>query len=178
MRYHFGTLDDDFESLGWSERKAKLCPDGFRPLWIYLLTPGFTFGYHQRVLGISNITLARHLAIAKQQQSIDPTLADAVYDNLSSITAEDGLIMALRRGTAHLPHWSRMAICEYLERLGAAYKVARLFECSATTVTNVVKLGLGSYDVLSAERRLASQQVHPPGKWRTRGGVGASASPD
>ena len=165
MLYSFGTLDDDNAAASWSIRKARLCSHGNRPLWVYLLTPGFTLGYHQHVLGVSDITLARHLAVARREQTADPTIAEAVYNNVSSITAEDGLAMALRRGTAHLTYWSRMAMCEFYGRLRTANKVAKLFRCSPTTVTNVVRLGAGSFDILSLKRRLAPQQVHPPGKW-------------
>ena len=169
MIYSLGTLDGDTSQTSWFARKAVLCQNYNRHLWIYLLTPGFTYGYHQHVLGISDITLARHLTVAKCMQTIDPTITEAVNINISSITPEDGLSMALRRGTAHLPHWSRLAICEFYGQLGTANKVAKLFRCSPTTVTNVVKLGAGSFDILSAKRKLAPQQAHPPGKWRAGG---------
>lgn len=59
-------------------------------------------------------------------------------------------------------------MCEFYGRLGSAYKVAQLFECSPTTVTNVIKLGAGSFDVLSGARQLSPQQVCPPGQWHRK----------
>lgn len=167
MIHYFGTLDEDLQSLSWSARKAACYESGSpRPLWIYLLTPGFTLGYHQHVLGISSVTLARHITIAKAEQAIDPTIHADVQTNIGSITAEDGLAMARRRGAAHLPFWSRLAICEYLERLGTANKVAKLFGCSPATVTNMRRPGAGAFDFLSVSRRLTPQQQHPAGQWR------------
>jgi hypothetical protein len=82
-----------------------------RDLWIYLLTPGFTLGYHRHVLGVSDITLAKHLNRARAALEADAALADQVRENTYSITPADGLVMA-NAGAAHLPYWSRRAICE------------------------------------------------------------------
>ena len=166
MLYSFGTLDEQTADLTWSARKALLCNPSPRPLMIYLLTPGFTLGYHQQVLGISGVTLDRHIKIAEAEQLADSTLTAAVNDNTSSITPEDGLAMAQRRGAAHLPYWSRLAICDFRARLGSANELAKLFRCSPATVTNVLTPGVGGFDFLSVQRRLSPQQECPAGQWR------------
>lgn len=175
MIHSFLTLSDAGDEFSFSERKALLCVDDRRELWIYLLTPGFTLGYHQRVLKVSDITLRRHRNDAEVAQCADPTIARSVYENVSSITPEDGLAMAQRRGTAHLPYWSRLAMCEYRGRLPTAREVARLFRCSPTTVSNATTSTGGSFDIFSAARRLSPQQVHPAGQWRPRSSMHPSS---
>lgn len=164
MLYSFGTLDPAMRQ-STARLKAIQCPADRRHLWIYLLTPGFTLGYHQHVLQTSDVTLNRHRAIALAEQRSDPSIGAEVFANIASISAEDGLAMALRRGTAHLPYWSRLAICEFRERLGSAVKVAELFRCSPATVTNAMTPGTGRFELFTGERRLCPQQQRPPGQW-------------
>ena len=168
MNFHFNTLNDDITCLSqsWASRKALLCRDGYYPLWVHLLTPGFTNGYHQQVLSISGVTVATFLARARAAQGTDPSITDAVAANVVSISPYDGLLMAQRRGSAHLPLWSRLALCHYYRELGSANKVAELFSISPATAHNVLKHGAGGFDLLSSERRLAPQQLSPSGQWQ------------
>jgi hypothetical protein len=136
-----------------------------RLLWIYLLTPGFTLGYHRQVLGVSDITLAKHLRRAQAAALSDPTIADDVRCNTDSITPADGLLMAQRRGSTHLPVWSRRAIGEWRRSNMKIDEIAELFCCTAATVRNP----------FSGERRLSTSQMLPVGRWQN--GLALSSIP-
>jgi hypothetical protein len=131
-------------------------------LAVYLLTPGFGTAYHQQVLGVSNATLWKYTQWARELARQDPALSEGVADNVASITCDDGLLMAQRRGTAHLPFWSRLAICEYLQVLDDAAKIARMFRCSKRTLYNVRTGQSLNYDLLTGVRRPNSTQLRPP----------------
>lgn len=157
MLYHFNTL------CGGSKR---LCQDP--ELAIYLLTPGFTRGYHKNVFKVSDTTITKYLAWSRELAIADPLIADLVSDNAASITAEDSLKMARMRGRAQLTWWSRLAIAEFAYRLGDTGEAARLFSCSRRTVQLVLKGWQTGYDPISGERRLSRTQASPPGMWRSR----------
>ena len=133
-----------------------------RELAIYLLTPGFSNAYHQHTLSVSNATIWKYMHWAQFVAVDDPSYAAAVDANLASITCDDGLRMAKRRGGAHMPFWSRLAICEYLQIHGNTSRVAQMFLCSTRTVNNVVAGRYFGYEPLSAARKLSSSQEFPP----------------
>lgn len=161
MDFHAGTLDEHPPAPAIRHKRS-------RNLAIYLLTPGFSTSYHAYVLGVSGITVSKHLAWSKALALADPTILAEVDGNCASITPEDGLKMAQRRGPAHLPWWSRLAIAEFAIRLTTS-DVASLFRCSRRTVQLVLTRGVLSYDPFTGTRRLSPSQVSPPGKWPSRG---------
>jgi hypothetical protein len=159
MLYHAGTLDDGhIPKRGKHHRRT-------RELAIYLLTPGFSTAYHSRTLGMSANTIRKHLAWSRDFEDADPSIEDDVAANIGSITAEDGLKMAQRRGAAHLTWWSRMAIAEFASRGIATGDVAAMFRCSRRTVQLVQSRACLSYDLFSGARRLSSTQLAPTGRW-------------
>lgn len=168
MLFHYGTLDE----IRTGARRRRLKPS--RDLAVYLLTPGFSRAYHQRALGVSDTTIAKYVEWSRDLAAGDPTIFDRVSDNAASITAEDGLKMAQRRGAAHLPWWSRLAIAEFVQRLGSTSEVASLFHCSRRTVQLALKNSPASYEPLSGERRLSQTQASPPGKWSSRRGISST----
>jgi hypothetical protein len=159
MLYHFGTLDDDP-----SRRPLERC-DG---LGIFLLTPGLSRAFHANILGVSDTTIAKYVDWSRAHAEINPSIFERVRDNTDSISAEDGLKMAQRRGRAHLAWWSRLAIAEYAHRCGDTDKVARLFNCSRRTVQLALKRPPLAYDPLTGERKLSRSQLSPPGMWERR----------
>ena len=136
-----------------------------RSLAIYLLTPGFSRSYHQQVLGVSDTTVAKYMSWSRKLAERDEEVLEAARANAASITAEDGLKMAQRRQRAHMPWWSRLAIVEFVERLGNTTEVALLFRCSPRTVQLGLKSSPIAYDLLTGERRLSRTQSKPPGMW-------------
>jgi hypothetical protein len=159
MLYHFGTLDERTTS----RLDRRLRPT--RGLAIYLLTTGFSRAYHQQVLCVSDTTIAKYMKWSRQLAEHDGEILDAARANAASITAEDGLKMAQRRRRAHMPWWSRLAIADFVERLGSTTQVASLFRCSRRTVQLVVKASPIAYDLLTGERCLSRTQARPPGMW-------------
>ncbi len=162
MLFHFGTLEDEKPDPFRRRRLARS-----RDLAVYLLTPGFSRAYHQHALGVSDTTIARYIQWGQEFALSDQTILDSVRENASSITREDGLKMAQRRGRAHLPWWSRLAIADFRDRLGSTAEVASLFKCSRRTVQLILKTWPIAYDPLSGERRLSRTQTSPPGMWRS-----------
>lgn len=160
MLFHHDTLDDQRADTG-RRRRLNLT----RELAIYLLTPGFSRAYHQHALGVCDTTIAKYMRRSQEFALRDSTILASVSDNAASITAEDGLKMAQRRGRTHLPWWSRLAIAEFAHRLGGTSQVASMFRCSRRTVQLVMKTWPTSYDPLSGERQLSRTQACPPGKW-------------
>lgn len=152
MLYDWGTLSDI----------------GPRPLdrddelAVYLLTQGFSRAYQQKSLGVSNATLWKYMRWAQELGRHDPEIAKMVAANTCSISREDGLLMAQRRGSSQLPFWSRLAICEFLQIRSDVGRVAEMFRCSKRTVHNVRAGRCTSYDLLSGCRQLSSTQAHPP----------------
>lgn len=162
MQVHFGTLDDENIDPCVQRRLTRS-----RNLAVYLLTPGFSRAYHQYALGVSDTTVAKYIRWARELALGDQTIFDSVRENAASITPEDGLKMAQRRGRAHLPWWSRLAIAEFKYRLGSTREVASLFKCSRRTVQLAVGTWPVAYNPLSGERRLSRTQASPPGMWRS-----------
>lgn len=158
MNFHAGTLDDHPATRARRNLYS-------RELAIYLMTPGFSVAYHAHALDLSTTTINKHLAWSRQLVGADPTIADDIVMNAASITPEDGLKMAQRRGPAHLPWWSRLSIAEFATHLTTS-DVASLFRCSRRTVQLVLTRGVLSYDAFTGIRRLSSSQVSPPGKWQ------------
>lgn len=158
MDFHAGTLDEAPPTPARRNLRSK-------ELAVYLLTPGFSIAYHARALGLSTTTIAKHVAWSREFGLADPTVSEDVDANCASITAEDGLAMAQKRGSAHLPWWSRLAIADYAVRLESTGQVAALFRCSRRTVQLVQTRGILSFDPFSGVRRLSASQISPPGKW-------------
>lgn len=159
MLHHLGTLDEQTTT----RRKRRLRPT--RSLAIYLLTPGFSRSYHQQVLGVSDTTIAKYMSWSRQLAEGDREILDAAGVNAASITAEDGLKLAQRRRRAHMPWWSRLAIAEFVERLGSTAEVASLFRCSRRTVQLALKASPIAYNLLTGERCLSRTQAEPPAMW-------------
>jgi hypothetical protein len=151
MLYDWGTISKA------SPRKLTRDPE----LAAYLLTPGFTRGYHQHVLGVSNATVWTYTRWARDLAAQYPMIHSMVADNAGSVTREDAILMAQRRGRCHLPFWSRLAICECLME-GDAKSVADLFRCSIRTLDNIRRGGCLAYDPLGGARLLTGAQDHPP----------------
>ncbi len=160
MLFHYGTLGDG-RAPTYRGRRLDPCPE----LAVYLLTPGFSAAYHSNALGVCASTISKSTRWAARCAAIDPQILLAIEENVASITTEDGLLMARRRGGGQLPFWSRLAIAEYKHTLGSTSAVASLFRCSPRTVQLAVKLRAASYDPLSGVRRLHPAQASPPGKW-------------
>lgn len=159
MLHHLGTLDEQTAT----RRERRLQPTRSRA--IYFLTPGFSRSYHQQVLGVSSTTIATYMRWSRQLAEFDEEILDAARANAASITAEDGVRMAQRRRRAHMPWWSRLAIPDFVERLGSTTEVASLFHCSRRTVQLVLKANPIAYDLFTGERCLSRTQTRPPGMW-------------
>jgi hypothetical protein len=159
MLYHLGTLDE--QTACGPVRRLLLT----RSLAIYLLTPGFSRSYHRQVLGVSDTTVASYMSWSHQLAEKEGEILKAARANAASITAEDGLRMAQRRGRAHMPWWARLAISHYVEQLGSTAEVASLFDCSRRTVQLVLKTIPIAYHPLTGERCLSRTQARPPGMW-------------
>ena len=97
MLFHFDTLDDQPDN----PRGRRLHQT--RDLAVYLLTPGFSRANFQHALSVSDTTVAKYVRWGRELALSDPTLLESVRENVASITTEDGLKMAQRRGPAHLP---------------------------------------------------------------------------
>lgn len=158
MDFHAGTLNDRPPPRARRNLRS-------RDLAIYLLTPGFTIAFHAHALAVSTTTITRHLEWSRALAAADPTLADDVVRNTASITPDDGLKMAQRRGSTQLPWWSRLAIADFTARGRTTSEVADLFRCSCRTVQIVLTRAALSFNCFTGERRLSSTQASPPGKW-------------
>lgn len=156
MDFHAGTLDDRVPTRARRNLRS-------RDLAIYLLTPGFTTAYRAHVLAVSTTTITKHVEWSRALAAADPTLAEDVVRNTASITPDDGLKMAQRRGSTHLPWWSRLAIADFAARGRSTSEVAGLFRCSRRTVHIALTRGALSFDCFTGARRLSSTQASPPG---------------
>ena len=152
MLYDWGTLSD---AAPRSLRRDN-------ELAAYLLTPGFSRAYHQRALGVSNATIWKYMKWALELARHEPRIRLLLAANISSITREDGLLMAQRRGQSQLPFWSRLAIFEFLKIHEDAALVAKIFRCSRRTVHNVRLGRCTGYDPLTGVRQLSLTQARPP----------------
>lgn len=160
MLFHAGTLDETYApKRGKRYRRS-------RELAIYLLTPGFSQAYHAQTLGVSCNTVRKHLAWSRAFALGNPAILEAVELNVTSITPEDGVRMAQRRGSTHLPWWSRLAIAQFAAGMRRTSEVAALFRCSLRTVQHVLTRGSLSYDLFTGVRRPSLSQVSPPGRWK------------
>lgn len=131
----------------------------------FMLLPGLSISFYGAALGRSRSSVASYRAAATKAAKSNPTITVSVESYLCALAAEDGLRMAQVRGSAQLPHWSRMAICEYRKRGFSRREIATAFRCSPGTVANVLQGRGTSYAPLSGERRLTKAQQHPPGQW-------------
>ena len=133
-----------------------------------MLFPGLSISFYAAVLGRSRSSVAAYRAAAIEAARSNPTIAVAVNAAVRGMRAEHGLQMARLRGSAQLPSWSRLAICEFRKRGFSRREIAAAFGCSLGTVANVLQGRGVSYAVFSGERRLTRAQHNPPGRW-TRG---------
>lgn len=140
-------------------------------LAVYLLTPGFSRTYHQHALAVSNATLWKYMQWAQLLGRHDARIGQRVAANLGSITADDGLLMARRRGRAQLPFWARLAICESMQIHKSATAVAGMFGCSKRTIYNVQRGSCLTYHPLTGDRQLTPTQAAPPAarRWKLTG---------
>lgn len=156
MLYDWGTLSDaEPRTLRHDNQLAA-----------YLLTPGLSRAYHQQALGVSNATIWKYMNWANKLARDDPGIGELLAANVSSITREDGLIMAQRRGSSRLPFWSRLAILEFLQIYEDVALVAKAFRCSSRTVHNVRAGRCRGYDPLTGARQLSVAQARPPASRR------------
>ena len=167
MKHDISAFDQSLTASRGSLTISRLIKAGFdrRDFYIYLLTPGFSFSYHQHVLGVSDLTLRKYIRLAQRAAALDPTIQNDVMINIASITPADGLQMALIRGRCHLPHWSRLAICQAYSGTDNLCEVARMFMCSPSAARSAVKLTGRAFDTLSGKRRSSSSQSLPSGRW-------------
>ena len=167
MKHDISNADQSLIAARGSITISRLIKAGFdrRDFFIYLLTPGFSLSYHQHVLGVSDLTMRKYLGLARQAVVLDPTIQMDVTENVASITAADGLRMALSRGRCHLPHWSRLAICEAYSDNANLSEVAKMFSCSPSSARSAVRLTGRAFDPLSGKRRSSSSQSLPKGRW-------------
>lgn len=140
-------------------------------LAVYLLTPGFSRAYHQQALAVSNATLWKYMQWAQDLGHHDTGIGQMVAANLGSITLDDGLLMARRRGRAQLPYWSRLAVCECMQIHRSATTVAGMFGCSKRTIYNVQRGSCLTYHPLTGDRQLTATQAAPPAarRWKLTG---------
>ena len=158
MLFHWDTLTEA------QPRKLERDPQ----LAAYLLTPGFSRSYHQHVLRTSNATIWKYMAWARELARRDPKIDEMVSANVGSITRDDAIQMAQRRGPCQLPFWSRLAVCECLLDTDAG-RVAVIFGCSKRTLVNIRVGRCVSYDPITGARITTAAQnqlsslVHPRG---------------
>ena len=133
----------------------------------YMLLPGISLAFHAATLRRSRTAIATYRTNAKAAAQLDPSIHARVRDMLGALSAEVGLQMARHRGSAQLPHWSRLAIREYQRRGLKQHELAATFFCSRRTVVNVLR-GVGkSYRLMSGDRILTVPQQSPPGRFGT-----------
>ena len=156
MIYDWGTLS---EAGTWRIARA---PE----FAAYLLTPGFSRSYHQHVLGVSNATMWKYSAWAKEAASQDPQINDMVDANIASITREHAIHMAQRRGHCQLPFWSKLAICEMLEEGTDPSRLALIFGCSTRSVHYARTRPSLAFNFLNGTRQISSSQLAPPARGR------------
>src|SRR5574338_674451 len=152
MLYDWGTLSNAGPKK--LAREAELAA--------YLRTPGFARAYHQQMLGVSNATVWKYMRWAREFAGQEPRIDDMAAANVGSITREDAVRMAQRRGPCHLPFWSRLAMCELVQEIGDVRRVALMLKCSPRTVEYARAGRCFAFDLLTGERRLSSSQAAPP----------------
>jgi len=131
----------------------------------YMLMPGFSLAFHAETLGRSRTSISTYRERARQAALVDLAVGREVNVLLCALCAEHGLDMAQQRGAAQLPHWSRLAICEYRERGLSRQEIAHAFRCSRGTVASVLQGKGQGYHALSGLRILTAAQQSPAGRW-------------
>ena len=139
-----------------------------------MLLPGFSAAFHATTLGRSPSMVSVYRKRAQGAAERDPGLKKLVRELMVAFTPADGARMAQLRGSAQLPYWSRLAICDWHKRGASRQEIADLFRCSKGTVTNVLTGRTGGYQPTTGARQLSASQTNPPGKfyskhqrWRT-----------
>jgi hypothetical protein len=156
MLYDWGTLRD----VGPKKVARDL------DLAAYLLTPGFSRSYHKQALRVSNATVWKYTAWARELAARDPRIFDMVAANVASISRDDAVLMAVLRGRCQLPFWSKLAICELLNERLEPREVANIFNCSPRTIQYARSQPSIAYNFLTADRQLSSSQLSPPARGR------------
>lgn len=131
-----------------------------------MLMPGFSLAFHAAALGRSRTSIMSYRAAAIEAARSDPRVLEAVDAAIWAMRPEHGLAMAQARGTAQLPYWSRLAICDYRKRGLSRPAIANAFRCSLGTVANVLQGKGSSYSLFSGVRCLTSAQRNPPRRMR------------
>lgn len=130
--------------------------------YAFMLLPGLTIAFHAATLGRSRSTITAYRRRAQEAASRNPDIANLVLAQLSALSATDGLQMARLRGSAQLPHFSLLAICEFRDRGFSRRQIASDFRCSPGTVARALQFRNRSYEPLSGVRRLTTAQQRPP----------------
>ena len=159
-----GLIQSDWRPLAPPKRR-----EGAIAFHAYMLVPGLSVAFHAETLGRSRSMISLYRRRASEAAKQEPALSLLTREIVGTLTPADGMRMAQMRGSAHLPYWSRLAICEWCKRGIAREVIAEHFRCSLSTVGNVLA-GRGSgYEPLSGERVLTKPQRRPPGQYRPSG---------
>ncbi len=130
-----------------------------------MLLPGLSLGFHAATLGRSRAAIATYRAAAEQAAHDQADIGTIVRAQLAQLGPEDGLEMARQRGTAQLPHWSRLAIRHFRKQGVNRQDLSEAFCCSRGTIANVLSGKGKGYRPLSGERILTAVQQSPPGQY-------------
>ena len=132
----------------------------------YMLVPGLSVAFHAETLDRSRSMVSLYLQRASEAAKQNPAVSLLTREIVGTLTPADGMRMAQLRGPAHLPYWSRLAICEWRKRGVSRNHIAENFHCSLSTVGNVLAGAGGGYVAMSGVRRLTQAQLNPIGKIR------------
>lgn len=136
--------------------------------YAFMLLPGLTIAFHAATLGRSRSTITAYRRRAQEAASRNPEVVHLVLAQLGALTADDGRQMARLRGSAQLPHFSLLAICEFRERGHSRREIAAAFQCSPGTVAHALQFRNRSHEPLSGVRRLTKGQRRPTGQYSKR----------
>jgi hypothetical protein len=139
-----------------------------------MLLPGLSAGFHAATLGRSRATVATYRAAAERAAHDQADIGALVQAQLAQLGPEDGLEMARQRGTAQLPHWSRLAIRHFRKQGVNRRDLSEAFCCSRGTIANVLSGKGKCYQPLSGERILTPVQQSPPGRFESTVGMARS----
>ena len=128
----------------------------------YMLIPGLSVAFHAATLGRSRSSISSYMRQAQEAAARNPDIAALVLAQLGALNADAGLEMARLRGSAQLPHWSVLAMCEFRDRGNSRREIAAAFRCSPGTVAHALQFRNRSYEPLSGARRLTAVQQRPP----------------
>lgn len=137
----------------------------------FMLLPGLSISFYTAILGRSRSSVSSYRAAAIEAARSDPMVMTIMHATIQGIRAEHGLQMAQLRGKGQLPSWSRLAIGEYSKRGHSRGEIALAFQCSRSTVANVLQGKGTAYSLFSGSRRLTRSQQDPPGKWQGSRGI-------